>query len=101
MPADVPASGPGAARGPCPAASRLCVIINSAMPAGDERKPVTVLFAGVVGSTDLATRHDPAHVRGLLAAFFDEMRQQVEACSGTVEKYAGDTVVAVLGLPRR
>jgi class 3 adenylate cyclase len=70
------------------------------MPAGDERKPVTVLFADVAGSTELATRHDPEHLRALLAAFFDEMRQQVEAYGGTVEKYAGDAVVAVFGVPQ-
>ncbi|MGH7390924.1 MAG: adenylate/guanylate cyclase domain-containing protein [Candidatus Rokuibacteriota bacterium] len=70
------------------------------MPAGDERKPVTVLFADVAGSTELATRHDPEHLRALLAAFFDEMRQQVEAYGGTVEKDAGDAVVAVFGVPQ-
>jgi class 3 adenylate cyclase len=70
------------------------------MPAGDERKPVTVLFAEVASSTELATRHDPEHLRALLAAFFDEMRQQVEAYGGTVEKYAGDAVVAVFGVPQ-
>ena len=68
------------------------------MPA-DERKPVTVLFADLVGSTELATRHDPESLRTLLSAFFDEMRQQIEAYGGTVEKYAGDAVMAVFGVP--
>jgi class 3 adenylate cyclase len=41
------------------------------MPApADERKPVTVLFADLVGSTELATRHDPEQLRAMLAAFF-------------------------------
>jgi class 3 adenylate cyclase/tetratricopeptide (TPR) repeat protein len=70
------------------------------MDARDERKPVTVLFADLAGSTELATRHDPEHLRALLAAFFDEMRQQIEAFGGTVEKYAGDAIMAVFGVPR-
>jgi class 3 adenylate cyclase/tetratricopeptide (TPR) repeat protein len=70
------------------------------MAARDERKPVTVVFADLAGSTELATRHDPEHLRALLAAFFDEMRQQIEAFGGTVEKYAGDAVMAVFGVPR-
>jgi class 3 adenylate cyclase/tetratricopeptide (TPR) repeat protein len=70
------------------------------MAASDERKPVTVLFADLAGSTELATRHDPEQLRALLAAFFDEMRQQIEAFGGTVEKYAGDAIMAVFGVPR-
>jgi class 3 adenylate cyclase/tetratricopeptide (TPR) repeat protein len=70
------------------------------MAAPDERKPVTVVFADLAGSTELVTRHDPEHLRALLAAFFDEMRQQIEAFGGTVEKYAGDAIMAVFGVPR-
>jgi class 3 adenylate cyclase len=70
------------------------------MAARDERKPVTVLFADLAGSTELATRHDPEPLRALLTAFFDEMRQQIEAFGGTVEKYAGDAIMAVFGVPR-
>jgi class 3 adenylate cyclase/tetratricopeptide (TPR) repeat protein len=66
----------------------------------DERKPVTVLFADLVGSTELATRHDPEQLRAMLAAFFDEMREQIQAFGGTVEKYAGDAIMAVFGVPR-
>ena len=66
----------------------------------DERKPVTVLFADLVGSTELATRRDPEQLRAMLAAFFDEMREQIQAFGGTVEKYAGDAVMAVFGVPR-
>ncbi len=70
------------------------------MAATDERKPVTVLFADLAGSTELATQRDPEHLRALLSAFFDEMRQQIEAFGGTVEKFAGDAVMAVFGVPR-
>lgn len=41
------------------------------MPPSDERKPVTVLFADLAGSTELATLHDPAHLRAFLSAFFE------------------------------
>jgi class 3 adenylate cyclase len=69
-----------------------------AMP-GDERKLVTVVFADVAGSTELATRHDAEALRALLSAFFQEMRQRIEAFDGTVEKFAGDAVMAVFGVP--
>ena len=65
----------------------------------DERKPVTVLFADLIGSTELATRQDPERLRAMLAAFFDEMREQIQVFGGTVEKYAGDAVMAVFGVP--
>jgi class 3 adenylate cyclase/tetratricopeptide (TPR) repeat protein len=67
--------------------------------AGDERKLVTVLFADLVGSTELATRHDPERLRALLTAFFEEMSRQITAFGGSVEKYAGDAVMAVFGVP--
>ena len=66
----------------------------------DERKPVTVLFADLVGSTELATRHDSEQLCAMLAVFFDEMREQIQAFGGTVEKYAGDAIMAVFGVPR-
>jgi class 3 adenylate cyclase len=66
----------------------------------DERKLVTVLFADLAGSTELVARHDPEPLRALLAAFFEEMAQQVRALGGTVEKYAGDAIMAVFGVPR-
>ena len=71
-----------------------------AVTSGDERKVVTVLFADLAGSTELAQRHDPEQLRQLLSAFFEEMSQQVRSFGGTVEKYAGDAVMAVFGVPR-
>jgi class 3 adenylate cyclase/tetratricopeptide (TPR) repeat protein len=67
--------------------------------AGDERKLVTVLFADLVGSTELVTRHDPERLRALLTAFFEEMSRQIAGFGGSVEKYAGDAVMAVFGVP--
>ncbi len=67
---------------------------------GEERKPVTVLFADLAGSTELATRHDPEQLRALLSAFFEDMARHITLFGGTVEKYAGDAIMAVFGVPR-
>jgi len=66
----------------------------------EERKVVTVLFADLAGSTELAQRHDPEQLRQLLSAFFEEMSQQIRSFGGTVEKYAGDAIMAVFGVPK-
>jgi tetratricopeptide (TPR) repeat protein len=72
----------------------------AALPPPQERKLVTVLFADLAGSTELAVSQDPEQLRALLSAFFEEMAQQVRALGGTVEKYAGDAIMAVFGVPR-
>jgi class 3 adenylate cyclase len=66
----------------------------------EERKLVTIVFADLVRSTELAVRQDPEQLRGLLSAFFEEMAQQIQIFGGTVEKYAGDAIMAVFGVPR-
>ena len=71
----------------------------TSMPPTEERKLVTVLFADLARSTELAVGRDPEQLRALLAAFFDEMAQHVRAYGGTVEKYAGDAIMAVFGVP--
>ncbi len=63
------------------------------------RKVVTVLFCDVVGSTALGESIDPEALQGLLARYFERMKQIVEAHGGTVEKFIGDAVVAVFGVP--
>ncbi len=70
------------------------------MTSREERKVVTVLFADLVGSTELTHRHDPEQLRQLLSAFFEEMSQQIRSFDGTVEKYAGDAIMAVFGVPK-
>ena len=67
--------------------------------ASDERKLATVLFADLVGSTELASAHDPERVRALLDRFYDAMAAEVEAAGGTIEKFAGDAVMAAFGVP--
>jgi class 3 adenylate cyclase/predicted ATPase len=65
----------------------------------EERKDVTVLFADLSGSTELATRLDPEDLRGVLRPFFDAMVEEIERFGGTVEKFIGDAVMAVFGVP--
>jgi class 3 adenylate cyclase/tetratricopeptide (TPR) repeat protein len=64
------------------------------------RKTVTVLFADVAGSTGLGERFDPESVRHIMQRYFDEMRGVVERHDGIVEKFIGDAVMAVFGVPR-
>lgn len=66
----------------------------------EERKLVTVLFADLARSTELVVEHDPEELRALLSSFFEEMSQQIDTYGGTVEKYAGDAIMAVFGVPQ-
>jgi class 3 adenylate cyclase len=66
---------------------------------GGERKIATMLFADLVGSTELATNLDPEDLRGRLDPFFQAARGALEQHGGTVEKYIGDAVMAVFGAP--
>ena len=64
-----------------------------------ERKLVTIVFADLVGSTALADEQDPERTRALLDRFYDEMAAEIGAAGGTVEKFAGDAVMAAFGAP--
>src|SRR6185295_4698678 len=63
------------------------------------RKTVTALFCDLVGSTTLAESHDPEVLRPILLNYFEQMRSAVERHGGRVEKFIGDAVTAVFGLP--
>ena len=67
--------------------------------AAQERKTVTVLFCDVSGSTALGERLDAEAMRSVMTRYFAEMSRVVQAHGGTVEKFIGDAVVAVFGLP--
>jgi class 3 adenylate cyclase/tetratricopeptide (TPR) repeat protein len=68
-------------------------------PERAERKLATVLFADLVGSTELGGSQDPERTRAILDRFYDAMTQEVVRAGGTVEKFAGDAVMAAFGVP--
>jgi class 3 adenylate cyclase len=63
------------------------------------RKVVTALFCDVTGSTALGEQLDPEVLRGVMNRYFGEMRATIERHGGTVEKFIGDAVMAVFGIP--
>jgi class 3 adenylate cyclase/tetratricopeptide (TPR) repeat protein len=65
----------------------------------EERKIVTVLFADLVGSTELAGGQDPERTRAILDRFYDTMAAEIERSEGTLEKFVGDAVMAAFGAP--
>jgi class 3 adenylate cyclase len=69
-------------------------------PSGETRKVVTIVFADVTGSTALGERLDPETLRRVMSRYFGEMAAVIEAHEGTVEKFIGDAVMAVFGIPR-
>jgi class 3 adenylate cyclase/tetratricopeptide (TPR) repeat protein len=87
-----------------PEGFRLCgmcgapLVGASAVPR-ETRKTVTVVFADVTGSTALGERLDPESLRQVMGRYFEAMRLVLERHGGTVEKFIGDAVVAVFGIP--
>ena len=77
-----------------------CVPLGAAPSAREQRKTVNVLFCDVTGSTVLGESTDPEALRLLLARYFERMKGIVESHGGTVEKFIGDAVMAVFGVPR-
>src|SRR3712207_2362124 len=63
------------------------------------RKTVTVVFCDIVDSTPLGERIDPEVHRRIQERYFDAARTALERHGGTVEKYIGDAVMAVFGIP--
>jgi class 3 adenylate cyclase/tetratricopeptide (TPR) repeat protein len=64
-----------------------------------QRKTVTVLFCDVTGSTAMGERLDPESLRQVLRRYFETARVVIEQHGGTVEKFIGDAVMAVFGVP--
>src|SRR5216110_3163817 len=88
---------------PIPEGARYCP--NCGAAAGslvetEERKMVTVLFADIVDSTGLAQRFDAERSRELLGRFFDAASDELTALRGRPEKFIGDAVMAIFGLPQ-
>jgi class 3 adenylate cyclase/tetratricopeptide (TPR) repeat protein len=65
-----------------------------------QRKTVTVVFCDVTGSTELGSSTDPEALRAVLARYFERMKGIVESHGGSVEKFIGDAVMAVFGVPQ-
>src|SRR3954452_20385814 len=86
-----------------PPVARFCMScgaeLGRAEPAREQRKVVTVLFCDMVGSTALGESLDPEALRALLARYFERMKAIVERHGGSVEKFIGDAVMAVFGVP--
>jgi class 3 adenylate cyclase/tetratricopeptide (TPR) repeat protein len=65
-----------------------------------QRKTVTVLFCDVTGSTAMTESSDPEAMRALLARYFERMKGILESHGASVEKFIGDAVMAVFGVPQ-
>jgi class 3 adenylate cyclase/tetratricopeptide (TPR) repeat protein len=87
-----------------PERARFCLacgreLAEAAAPQREVRKTVTVLFCDVTGSTGLGERLDPESLRRVMSRYFDEMKGVLERHGGMVEKFIGDAIMAVFGIP--
>jgi class 3 adenylate cyclase len=73
--------------------------LGSAFPAVEKRKVVTILFCDVVASTTLGEQLDPESLRRVMGRYFREMKRALDRHGGTVQKFIGDAVMAVFGIP--
>src|SRR6478735_1530024 len=83
--------------------ARFCMSCGATLgapePAREARKVVTVVFAAITDSTGLGERLDPETLRSIMGRWFEAMRAVLERHDGSVEKFIGDAVVAVFGVP--
>jgi class 3 adenylate cyclase len=86
-----------------PARARFCLACGSALAASgtgrEVRKTVTVVFSDLVGSTPLGERLDPESLREVITPYYDRAAEVLVRHGGTVEKFTGDAVMAVYGIP--
>jgi class 3 adenylate cyclase/tetratricopeptide (TPR) repeat protein len=87
-----------------PEDARFCSACGSPLAAAplfdrSARKTVTVVFADIAGSTELGDRLDPETVQQVVSRYFRTTRRVLERHGGTVEKFIGDAVMAVFGIP--
>jgi class 3 adenylate cyclase/tetratricopeptide (TPR) repeat protein len=83
---------------------RLCGFCGTPLAAPvsaqEVRKTVTVVFCDLKGSTSLGERIDSEALREVMSRYFEEMRGALEEHGGLIEKYIGDAIMAVFGMPR-
>ncbi|MDQ3661290.1 MAG: AAA family ATPase [Actinomycetota bacterium] len=83
---------------------RLCGFCGSALtpaaPPQELRKTVTIVFSDLKGSTSLGEALDSESLREVMTRYFEEMQAALERHGGVVEKFIGDAVMAVFGIPR-
>jgi class 3 adenylate cyclase/tetratricopeptide (TPR) repeat protein len=88
---------------PNPTGFRFCGLCGAPLAQGpgtvDARKVVTALFCDVVGSTALASELDPETVHRILSRYFEDVGATIARHGGTIEKFAGDAIFAVFGIP--
>ena len=86
-----------------PGRARFCLScgtpLASALQEREVRKTVTVVFTDTSGFTSLGERMDPESLRNVMSRYFEEMSSVLERYGGTVEKFIGDAVMAVFGIP--
>ena len=73
--------------------------LEAPAPAREVRKVVTIVFCDLTGSTELGDRTDPETLRATMRGYYEQMRTILERHGGTVEKFVGDAVMAVFGVP--
>ena len=87
-----------------PDKAKFCSECATALTDGEgpreTRKTVTVMFADMSGSTALGERLDPEALRLVIERYFDAMKAEIERHGGLVEKFIGDAVMAVFGIPK-
>jgi predicted ATPase/class 3 adenylate cyclase len=83
---------------------RICGLCGTKLApdvvAEEVRKTVSIVFCDLKGSTALGEKLDPESLREVLNVYFNEMKTVLEHHGGRVEKYIGDAIMAVFGLPR-
>jgi class 3 adenylate cyclase len=84
-----------------PERARFCLACAAPLLAPPQtRRTVTVLFCDVIDSTPIVERRDPEILRRIMSRYFEETSAVLRRHGGTVEKYIGDAVMAVFGIPR-
>jgi class 3 adenylate cyclase/tetratricopeptide (TPR) repeat protein len=84
-----------------PERARFCHACGTQLAStpSEARKMVTVLFCDVMGSTSLGEQQDPEQLRRIMSRYYEEVRVVLEHHGGRVEKFIGDAVMAVFGVP--